>query len=132
MARLSNLDLNVESAPLSTSTAYSFTNSQDFAGSTSFSGVNVNSSSLSLLPQRMELGFLNQQFLSRMDFRGVSNWRVAQDSRLGDRIWLQAGSITHSQSTGSYTGCFKFASRLETFRYSVSSEGSFDYLVFCR
>ena len=46
-----SLDLNVASAPLSTSTAYSFTNSQDFSGSTSFSGVDVNSTSLSLLPQ---------------------------------------------------------------------------------
>ena len=57
-----SLDLNVESAPLSTSTAYSFTNSQDFSGSTSFSGVNVNSTSLSLLPQEWSWDFESGSF----------------------------------------------------------------------
>ena len=126
-----SLDLNVESAPLSTSTAYSFTNSQDFAGSTSFSGVNVNSTSLSLLPQEWSWDFESGSFSPEWTLGGVSNWRVAQDSRLGGSYLAQAGSITHSQSTDLTLDVSSLPAGSGTFRYSVSSEGSFDYLVFC-
>ena len=43
----------------------------------------------------------------------------------------QAGSITHSQSTDLTLDVSSLPAGSGTFRYSVSSEGSSDYLVFC-
>ena len=44
-----SMNLDVKAADLATSTAYSFTDSIDFSRSSTYSGVDVNSSSLSLL-----------------------------------------------------------------------------------
>ena len=44
------MSVDMEPSALSTSTAYSFTDASDFSSSSSFQGVNVNTSSLSLLP----------------------------------------------------------------------------------
>ena len=46
-----SMNLDVKAADLATSTVYSFTDSSDFSRSSTYSGVDVNSSSLSLLPQ---------------------------------------------------------------------------------
>ena len=56
------MNIDIAAADLATSTAYSFTDSQDFASSNSFEGVDVNSSSLSLLPQEWSWDFESGNF----------------------------------------------------------------------
>ena len=70
------MNLDIAAADLATSTAYSFTDSADFSSSTTFSGVDVNSSSLSLLPQEWSWDFESGNFGPEWRLGGVSNWYI--------------------------------------------------------
>ena len=67
------MSVDMEPSSLSTSTAYSFTDASDFSSSTLFDGVNVNTSSLSLLPQEWSWDFESGSFGPEWSLGGVSN-----------------------------------------------------------
>ena len=67
-----SLGLDIESATLPTSTAFSITKSLDFSSSQYFSGVDVNGSSLSLLPQEWKWDFESGSFSSDWSLTGAS------------------------------------------------------------
>ena len=56
---IQSLDLNIEPARLPSSTGYSLTESLDFSTNTVYDGVDVNGSSLTILPQGWEWDFEN-------------------------------------------------------------------------
>ena len=77
------MNIDIAAADLATSTAYSFTDSQDFASSNSFEGVDVNSSSLSYCRKNGH-GILNQVTLDQSaTLSGVSNWYVQSSNVIG-------------------------------------------------
>ena len=58
---IQSLDLNIEAATLTTSTAFSWDDTADYATGTVYDGMDVNGSSLSILPQGMEWDFEGSQ-----------------------------------------------------------------------
>ena len=68
-----SMNLDIEPAPLSTSTAFSFADSADFSTSNSFSGVDVNGTELKLLARGWEYDFESNN----------NNWNLANDWYFG-------------------------------------------------
>ena len=71
-----SMNIDLESADLATSTAYSISDSAQFASSTFYTGVNVNTSSLSLLPQEWSWDFESGSFGPEWTLSGTSNWNI--------------------------------------------------------
>lgn len=126
-----SMNIDLESADLATSTAYSFSESIDFASSTSYDGVNVNTSSLSLLPQEWSWDFETGSFGPEWTLSGTSNWNVQSGNTLSGSQTPQAGTITHNQESSITLDVSSIPAGDGTFEYQVESESSFDYLVFC-
>ena len=125
------LGLDVESASLPTSTAFSISKPLDFSSSQYYSGVNVNGSSLSLLPQEWKWDFESGSFSSDWSLTGASNWAIQSSNTLVGSQTAKAGTITHNQVTSMTLDVSSLPAGTGTFNYQVSSEGSFDYLNFC-
>ena len=126
-----SMNIDLESADLATSTAYSFSDSAQFASSTFFSGVNVNTSSLSLLPQEWSWDFESGSFGPEWTSSGTSNWNIQTSNVISGSQTPQAGSISSNQETGITLDVSSIPAGDGTFEYQVSSESGFDYLVFC-
>lgn len=126
-----SMNLDVKAADLATSTAYSFTDSIDFSRSSTYSGVDVNSSSLSLLPQEWSWDFESGSFGPEWTLGGTSNWYVQSTTAISGSQTAQAGVISANQLTALTLDVSTIPAGSGTFRYQVSSEGGFDYLVFC-
>ena len=126
-----SLGLDIESAPLPTSTAFSISKSLDFTSSQYYSGVDVNGTSLSLLPQEWKWDFESGSFSSDWTLSGASNWAIQGSNALVGSQTAKAGTITHNQVTSMTLDVSSLPAGTGTFNYQVSSEGSFDYLNFC-
>ena len=126
-----SMNIDLESADLATSTAYSLTDSAQFSSSTSYEGVNVNTSSLSLLPQEWSWDFESGSFGPEWTFSGISNWNIQTNNAISGRQTPQAGPITSNQETGITLDVSTIPAGDGTFDYQVSSESGFDYLIFC-
>ena len=94
-----SMNIDLESADLATSTAYSFSESVDFASSSSYGGVNVNTSSLSLLPQEWSWDFETGSFGPEWTLSGTSNWNIQTGNVISGSQTPQAGRITHNQQS---------------------------------
>lgn len=125
------LSIGVESSSLPTSTAFSLTDAADFSASQYYSGVDVNSSSLSLLPQEWKWDFESGSFSPDWTLSGNSNWAIQNSNVLVGSQTAKAGTISHSQQSSMTLDVSSLPAGTGSFRYQVSSEGSFDYLVFC-
>ena len=125
------MSIDMEPSALSTSTAYSFTDASDFSSSSSFQGVNVNTSSLSLLPQEWSWDFESGTFGPEWRLGGVSNWQIQNTKVLSGSQTAKAGTISSSQETSISLDVSGIPAGSGEFLYEVSSESSFDYLVFC-
>ena len=87
------MSVDMEPSALSTSTAYSFTDASDFSSSSSFQGVNVNTSSLSLLPQEWSWDFERGTYEPDCTFVGVTNWQIQNTRVLSGSQTSKAGTI---------------------------------------
>ena len=125
------MSVDMEPSSLSTSTAYSFTDATDFSSSTSFNGVNVNTSSLSLLPQEWAWDFESGSFGPEWSLGGVSNWLIQTTNVLSGSQTAKAGTISSNQETTLTLDVSTIPAGSGEFLYQVSSESGFDYLVFC-
>jgi hypothetical protein len=125
------MSVDMEPSSLSTSTAYSFTDASDFSRSTSFNGVNVNTSSLSLLPQEWSWDFESGSFGPEWSLGGVSNWLIQTTNVLSGSQTAKAGTISSNQETTLTLDVSTIPAGSGEFLYQVSSESGFDYLVFC-
>tara|TARA_S200000501_G_scaffold64251_2_gene55197 strand:- start:7173 stop:12146 length:4974 start_codon:yes stop_codon:yes gene_type:complete len=126
-----SLGLDIESATLPTSTAFSITKSLDFSSSQYFSGVDVNGSSLSLLPQEWKWDFESGSFSSDWAQCSSSCWAIQSSNALVGSQTAKAATITHNQVTSMTLDVSSLPAGTGTFNYQVSSESSFDYLNFC-
>ena len=114
------MGLDIESASLPTSTAFSISKSLDFSSSQYYSGVNVNGSSLSLLPQEWKWDFESGSFSSDWSLTGASNWAIQSSNTLVGSQTAKAGTITHNQVTSMTLDVSSLPAGTGTFNYQVS------------
>jgi len=89
---IQTLDLNVEAATLTTSTAFSWDESTDYASGTVYDGMDVNGTSLTILPQGIEWDFEGSQ----------QGWTFGTGWLHGADTGLSAPKV-HSGADGIYT-----------------------------
>ena len=86
---IQSLDLNLESARLPSSTGFSLTEALDFSTNTVYDGVDVNGSSLTILPQGWEWDFENANHGWTL---GSPAWLWGYDSVLGPTNGVNSGT----------------------------------------
>lgn len=96
---LQSLDVNIESASLASSTGYSLTESLDFSTNTLYDGVDVNGSSLTILPQGWEWDFENSNHGWTL---GTPAWFWGYDSVLGPTNGVSSGAKAIYTYNGNY------------------------------
>ena len=89
---IQSLDLNIEAATLTTSTAFSWDDSPDYSTGTVYDGMDVNGTSLTILPQGIEWDFEGSQ----------QGWTFGTGWLHGADTVLSAPKV-HSGSDGIYT-----------------------------
>ena len=129
---IKSLDVDIRAATLGNSMASHLSDVGDFDGNAIYDGMDVNKSSLQILPQDWRYDF-ESGALAPPDWTlaGTSNWAIRADTRLGGAQLAKAGTISHNQESRMTLDVSQIPAATGTFRYSVSSEGSFDYLLFC-
>ena len=96
---LETLNLNIESAPLVSSTGFSITESVDFSTNTVYDGVDVNGSSLTILPQGWEWDFENSNHGWSL---GTPAWLWGYDTVLGPTAGVNSGTKAIYTYNGNY------------------------------
>ena len=129
------LDLSLSASTLTSSMASVLTNVGDFDGNAVYDGMDVNKSSLQILPQDWRYDFESNTWGPEWTRSGTSNWAIAPSSTAKPAIQgayhAKAGTISHNQESSMTLDVSQIPAATGSFRYSVSSEGSFDYLLFC-
>ena len=129
---VTSIDLSLDENVLPVSAAKVWDLSADYKHPDAvYDGMDVNQSSLEVLPQEWKYDFESGSFEPEWSVGGTSTWRVLSDTRLGGAKLAKAGTITHNQETRMTLDVSQLPASSGTFRYSVSSESSFDYLLFC-
>ncbi|MEC7065015.1 MAG: hypothetical protein VXX05_02735, partial [Candidatus Thermoplasmatota archaeon] len=128
---IKSLDLDLVAGTLQQPMGSVLTDVGDFDRNSVYDGMDVNKSSLQILPQDWSYDFELGSFGPEWSQSGTSNWAVRADTRLGGAQLAKAGTISHNQESGMTLDVSQLPASTGTFRYSVSSEGSFDYLLFC-
>jgi hypothetical protein len=126
-----SLGLGLEASTLTNTLANSMTDAGDFDTSAPYDGMDVNASELKLLPQDWIYDFESGTFAQEWTLSGSSNWAIQSGSNLQGARWAKAGSISHNQQSIMTLDVSQLPASSGTFQYRVSSESSFDYLVFC-
>ena len=129
---IKSLEVDIEAGTLGNSMASHLSDVGDFDVNALYDGMDVNKSSLQILPQDWSYDF-ESGTLGPPDWSlsGTSNWAIRADTRLGGAQLAKAGTISHNQESRMTLDVSQVPAATGTFRYSVSSEGSFDYLLFC-
>ena len=96
---IQSLDIELDSANLASSTGYSLTESLDFSRNTVYDGVDVNGSSLTILPQGWEWDFENANHGWTL---GTPAWLWGYDSVLGSTNGVSSGSKAIYTYNGNY------------------------------
>ena len=128
---IKSLNIDLGASTLTSSMGSVLTDTGDFSGSAQYAGMDVNKSSLQILPQDWQYDFESGTFAPEWSLSGTPNWAIQADARLGGARLAKAGTITHGQETGMTLDVSQLPASTGSFRYSVSSESSFDYLLFC-
>ena len=128
---IKSLDVDLAAATLTGSMASVLTDAGDFDGNAVYDGMDVNKTSLQILPQDWKYDFELNTWPPEWSRSGTSNWAIQVDSRLQGSQLAKAGTISHNQESSMTLDVSQIPAATGSFRYSVSSEGSFDYLLFC-
>ena len=106
---IQTLDLNLEAATLTTSTAFSWDESADYSTGTVYDGMDVNSTSLSILPQGIEWDFEGSQ----------QGWTFGTGWLHGADTGLSAPKV-HGGSDGIYTYNGNYPNNIGTTYWATS------------
>lgn len=131
---IQSLDLDLSASPLANRMSSVLTEYGDFAGNTVYDGMDVNKSSLQILPQAWMYDFESGSFAPEWSQTGASNWAIETPpagTALQGANHARSGNINHNQESTMTLDVSQIPAATGTFRYSVSSEASFDYLLFC-
>ncbi len=96
---IQSLDLNIESARLPSSTGYSLTEALDFSRNTVYDGVDVNGSSLTILPQGWDWDFESSTHGWTL---GSPSWLWGFDTGLGQTGGVSSGVKALYTYNGNY------------------------------
>ena len=127
---IKSVDLNITAGTLGNSIATNLSQLGDFDGNAVYDGMDVNKSSLQILPQDWRYDFESGTWAPEWTRSGTSNWAIIADTRLQGAQLAKAGTISHNQESRMTLDVSQLPASTGTFRYSVSSESSFDYLLF--
>ena len=128
---IKSLDLDVRAGTLTNSMGSVLTDVGDFSSAMQYDGMDVNKSSLLILPQDWQYNFESGTFAPEWSLSGTQSWSIQADARLGGARLAKAGTISHNQESAMTLDVSQLPASTGSFRYSVSSESSFDYLLFC-
>ena len=93
--------------------------------------MDVNASSLMILPQDWSYDFESGTFEPEWSVSGAPNWAIVADTRLGGQQLAKASTISNNQESRMTLDVSQLPASSGTFQYSVSSESNYDYLLFC-
>ena len=129
---VNSIGLSIQPSVLPYATGWSWTDSNAFGDAQAvYDGMDVNQSSLKLLPQDWLYDFESGAFEPEWTLGGSSNWAIQSGVVLEGTKTAKAGSISHNQESRMVLDVSQLPASTGSFRYSVSSESSFDYLLFC-
>ena len=128
---IESLGLEIEASDLSESVATSWNEVGDFDQGSVYDGMDVNASSLMILPQDWSYDFESGTFEPEWSVSGAPNWAIVADTRLGGQQLAKASTISNNQESRMTLDVSQLPASSGTFQYSVSSESNYDYLLFC-
>ena len=128
---IKSLELGLEATTLTNSLASSMDSAGDFDANSVYDGMDVNKSSLQILPQDWRYDFESGAWEPEWTLGGNTNWAIRADNRLQGAQLAKAGTIGNNQESSMTLDVSQLPAATGTFRYSVSSESGYDYLNFC-
>ena len=128
---IKSMDLALEPSVLPSSLASTLTDAGDFDGNAVYDGMDVNKTSLQILPQDWHYTFETGSFEPEWSTSGSAQWSIASGSTFQGTKWAKAGTISHNQESRLVLDVSQLPAASGSFKYRVSSESSFDYLLFC-
>ncbi|DAC19611.1 MAG TPA: hypothetical protein D7H91_07065, partial [Candidatus Poseidoniales archaeon] len=97
---IKSLDVDIRAATLGNSMASHLSDVGDFDGNAIYDGMDVNKSSLQILPQDWRYDFESGALAPpEWTLAGTSNWAIRADTRLGGAQLAKAGTISHNQES---------------------------------
>ena len=94
---IKSLDLDVRAGTLTNSMGSVLTDVGDFSSAMQYDGMDVNKSSLLILPQDWQYNFESGTFAPEWSLSGTQSWSIQADARLGGARLAKAGTISHNQ-----------------------------------
>lgn len=128
---IKSMDLELQPNVLPNSLASTLADVGDFDDNSVYDGMDVNKSALQILPQDWQYDFESGSFEPEWSLGGTSNWRIQSGVVIQGLNTAQGGTITHNQESSMTLDVSQLPASSGSFKYRVSSEGSFDYLLFC-
>ena len=116
---IKSIDLDIEASTLNNPMGSVLTDVGDFDRNAVYDGMDVNKSSLQILPQDWSYDFEAGSFGPEWSLSGTSNWAVRADTRLGGAQLAKAGTISHNQESAMTLDVSQLPASTGTFRYSV-------------
>ena len=98
---IQSLDLNIEAATLTTSTAFSWDDSSDYSTGTVYGGMDVNGTSLTILPQGWSYDF---EGVNPFTFTGSNTWFYGSDTISGGVSSGTSAIYTYNGNYPTYMG----------------------------
>ena len=129
---LTGLEMEFNPRPLLRSSGFTWSEEADF----STNGVILDSidynltEGFSILPNGGSWDFESGSIPSDMSTGGHAQWSITNSSPLGGTYMAQSGRILHNQESTLTLSISNIAGS-GSFKYRVSSESNYDYLVFC-
>ena len=128
---VSSMSLAVSPKPLPRVEELGWSGISDFiASGVTFDDIDYNDTGIKVLPRGAEWDFETGAFTSDWTTSGSASWFVQSNNRLSGIYTPESGNIADGQ-TSSLQLAVNNIPGTGSFRYQVSSESSWDYLVFC-
>ena len=125
-----SMNIDIDAAELATSTANSFQIVRILRSQPHLKeGVDVNSSSSSLLPKLWD--FESGNFGPEWTLSGSSNWTTQSSKIISGSQTAQAGAIFDNEETSITLDVSSITAGIGSFKCEVSSEEDYDYFYFC-
>ena len=132
---VTGLDLTISPSVLHSNEIISWSGTTDWnATGTSLDSIDVNQSTLQMLPKQWDWDFESGQFSSdwTLTSSNGNNWNIQTGTVLGGSRTPKAGTVSHNQQSAMNLDVSALPASTGSFKYRVSSENSWDYLLFCR
>ena len=113
---IKSMELELQPNTLQNSRASAMTDVGDFDDNAVYDGMDVNKSSLQILPQDWSYDFESGVFAPEWSLSGTSNGAIRADTRLQGAQLAKAGTITHNQESSMTLDVSQLPAASGTFR----------------